>query len=430
MTQIIDEKTITIPEYSSVELEGDDINEKIDLSYLKKDCFRYNTSNPPYKITLLRDNKIKIENTSYSGVIQLENSRIYFSTKVKTNLFYMLSFLKDESCFHYDSDRIIEIKEGANFFDILGKMFLNELQVISKRGFYKSYLVKEENLKFFKGKLIINENIKNAISKNTHFYCSYRDLTFNNLENQILLRTITLLIPLIRFNEKTKKELLRYENLLKDTISLVNLVPEDCNKIQYSRLNEYYNTIIQFSKVILQNYFIRSSLKGESRGFNFIVNMNKVYEDFISTIIEEIVVEEEELKEFIVERQEIFNNLVKERKIITRPDIILRKKGPKDDYPIIIDTKYKMDRSNADYYQVIAYALAIPTAKACFLIYPESEKNLEDILTIDTFDLENKRPEIKIYSINIDIDINENVVFGEYIRKIKKILKEKLVRFL
>ena len=430
MTQIVYEKTITIPEYSSVELEGDDINEKIDLSYLKKDCFRYNTSNPPYKITLLRDNKIKIENTSYSGVIQLENSRIYFSTKVKTNLFYMLSFLKDESCFHYDSDRIIEIKEGANFFDILGKMFLNELQVISKRGFYKSYLVKEENLKFFKGKLIINENIKNAISKNTHFYCSYRDLTFNNLENQILLRTITLLIPLIRFNEKTKKELLRYENLLKDTISLVNLVPEDCNKIQYSRLNEYYNTIIQFSKVILQNYFIRSSLKGESRGFNFIVNMNKVYEDFISTIIEEIVVEEEELKEFIVERQEIFNSLVKERKIITRPDIILRKKGPKDDYPIIIDTKYKLDRSNADYYQVIAYALAIPTAKACFLIYPESEKNLEDILTIDTFDLENKRPEIKIYSINIDIDINENVIFDEYISKIKKILKEKLIRFL
>ena len=425
-----DTTTITIPEYGVRTLDESQINEAVDIPYLKKECFKYNLQNPPYKITPLRDNKVQIENTSYSGVIQLENSRIYFSTKVKTNLFYMLSFLKDETCFHYDSDRIIELKEGANFFDILGKLFLNELDAISKRGFYKSYVFKEENLKFFKGKLLFSRNIRNDTSKNTRFYCSYKDLTFDNLENQIVLRALTLLIPLIRFNEKTKKELLKYTNLLKDTISLLNLIPEDCSKVQYSRLNDYYRAVIQFSRAILQNYFIRSSTTGQSRGFNFIVNMNKVYEDFVTTIIEEIVKEEEEFKDYIVSRQEIFDSLVKERKIITRPDIILRKKGPKDEYPLIIDTKYKKDTSNADLYQIIAYALAIPSSKACCLIYPENEKIAENVLTIDPEKFGYIRPDIKIHYLNVDLNIDENVNFNCYIKKVKNDLKNKLLIFL
>ena len=90
-----DTTTITIPEYGARTLGESQINESVDIPYLNKACFTRNSQNPPYKITPLRDNKVQIENTSYSGVIQLENSRIYFSTKVKTNLFYMLSFLRE-----------------------------------------------------------------------------------------------------------------------------------------------------------------------------------------------------------------------------------------------------------------------------------------------------------------------------------------------
>ena len=100
-----------------------------DVDYLRKDCFKYSTLNP-YEVLELKDNKVRIKNSCYSGLIELKNTRILFSTKVKTNLFYMLSFLRDEEMFCYDPDIPIEIKEGANFFDILGRMFLNELEEI------------------------------------------------------------------------------------------------------------------------------------------------------------------------------------------------------------------------------------------------------------------------------------------------------------
>ena len=406
---------ITIKEYSSSIVEN--LNESKDILYLEKECFRYNTL-APYKIRLQRDNKVAIENTSYAGIIQLDKVRIHFSTKVKTNLFYMLSFLKDEQSFHYDPETIIDIKEGANFFDILGRMFLNELDEILKRGFYKGYVRRQENIKFLKGKLIFKKQLQNDINKNAKLYCSYGDLTFDNLENQILLKATTLLIPLIKFNEQIKRDLVRYSFLLREEVNLVNVLPEDCDKVQYSRLNDYYETIIKFAKVILQNYFIRSTYEGAAKGFNFIVNMNKVYEDFITALIEEIVSEDIKFKTFIVEKQKRFDSLFRERAIITKPDVILRKKDT-DQYPVIIDAKYKTKGSNADYFQVTSYALAIPTTKACYLIYPDSEQVEVESLTIPAAQFGHTRPDIKFYTIKINLFLNEDLKFEDYISKVK-----------
>lgn len=419
---MIAENIIEIQEYKSQVIEN--LNESVDVPYLKKNCFNGEGA-VPYTISELRDNKIRIENTSYSGIIQLDKVRIHFSTKVKTNLFYMLSFLKNEKYFFYDPEIVIDIQEGQSFFDILGKLFLNELEEIYRKGFYKKYVQKEENISFIKGKLKIRGQLQNDIRKRPKFFCSYGDLTYDNMENRIVLKAATLLIPLIRFNEDVKKELLRYSFLMREEVSLVNVNPEDCNRIQFSKLNEHYETIIQLSKVILQNYFIRYIHKGVSKGFNFIVNMNEVYEDFITTIIEEIVSEDEQFREFVVEKQERFNNLVKEKSVITKPDVILRRRDTKD-YPLIIDAKYKRQENSADLYQVIAYALAIPKASACCLIYPAEEDIDTRPLTIDTESFGNKRQNIPLHICKINLFWDKNVEFKDYIREIKNEVRGKL----
>ena len=412
--------TITIKEYSTGVL--DSLTDK-DISYLQKDCFKYETLGPYRLKRRLQDNKLEIENTSYSGIIQLDQIRILFSTKVKANLFYMLSFLKNEESFCYDPEVIIDVKEGALFFDVLARLFLNELEAIFKKGFHRKYVRKEENISFLKGKLLIKNQFFNDITKKAKFYCSYEDLTYDNLENQIVLRATILLIPLIRFNEKIRQDLIYYSFLLKENVSLINVTPEDCNKVQFTRLNDYYEAIIQFSKVILQNYFIRSTYKGKSRGFNFIVNMNKVYEDFITTMVEEIVNEESEFKNYIVEKQKRFNSLVLEEEIITKPDVILRRKDTLDDYPLIIDAKYKRGEQNTDYFQVIAYSLAIPTVKSSCLIYPETEK-IEVKRTLVKDPTNPDSPIVKLYAVKINLD--RDLEFSEYIKAIKKDLKLKL----
>ncbi len=423
-----DKDVVTIREFSSEALDG---LTPEDIAYLQKDCFGYRTRSP-YRITRrLHDDKIDIENTSYSGIIQLEDARIHFSTKVQANLFYMLSFLRDEKSFLYDPEVVIDIKEGNFFFDILGRLFLNELEAIFRKGFYKKYVRIEDDAKFLKGKLLVRQQMLNDIVRYPDFYCSYQDLTFNNLENQIILKATTLLIPLIRFNKRIKRDLITYSHLLREEVDLVGVVPADCDRVHYSRLNEHYEPIIKFSKVVLQNYFIRSTLRGASKGFNFIVNMNKVYEDFVSSVIEDVVNNSPEFRDFVVERQERFDSIFREKRLGNRPDVVLRRKETSE-YPLIIDAKYKRQEAAADFNQVGMYALAIPTSKSCCLVYPQDEGGVtEGVCSIDRNLLDPNRPEIKVYTAKISLFFEEeNLEFDEYIEKIRQEVKKKLLKCL
>jgi len=424
------EEIIEVPENSpGVEL-GFELSEE-DENYLQREVFNKG-KRKNIEVFYDRQRKAKIRTGPYAGIIQLPRSqkRIHFSTKVKTNLFYMLSFLKSEDEFLYDPDTPIEIKEGVNFFDIIGKFFLNELNGILKQGFLKKYIRKSESQRFLKGKILIKNQIIESIVDKSKFFCEYNDLTFDNLENRIVLSALTSLISLIRFNLEIKNELKKLETMLKDFITLVKISPQECNHVKFNRINQYYEDIIKLSKLILEERFIRSVYKGESRGFNFIVNMNKVYEDFITEIIEAIINTCPEFRAFEVEKQPRFDRLVQERSIITKPDVVVRRGGK---YPFIIDTKYKREDLNVDYYQVIAYSLALRDCEKCCLIYPMSKdsKISKDPLTLvrDLTGEDSRKVKIYVRAINLDLDENRNLGYEGYLEGIKEQVKNILLEF-
>jgi 5-methylcytosine-specific restriction endonuclease McrBC regulatory subunit McrC len=207
---------------------------------------------------------------------------------------------------------------------------------------------------------------------------------------------------------------------LKEKVNFVNVGVDDCNKVQLSRLNDYYASILQFSKIIFQNCFIRSTQSGESKGFNFIVNMNKVYEDFITAMLEELIEEDKDFDDYTIEKQKKFNSLVVETDLITKPDVILKRNGSVNDYPLIIDAKYKKGDTQADYYQVIAYSLAIPTAISGCLIYPDTKKaDKKYTLVKDPTNADS--PKVMLHSVSIDLD--KDLDFNDYVKAIKKDLK-------
>jgi 5-methylcytosine-specific restriction enzyme subunit McrC len=362
---------------------------------------------------------------SYAGIVQLEKKRIHLSNKVNARLFYMLTFLRSEDEFLYDDNKLIEIKEGANFFDVIGRLFLNLLEEIMRKGLLKKHVRKQENQNYLKGKLLVKEQLKSNIVDRSKFFCEFEDLTFDNFENRIVLSAISSLISLIKYNERTRAELKKYQAILKDKITLTKVNTEEIYSIRFNRINEYYERIIKLSLLILEERFIKSTDKGESMGFNFIVNMNKVYQDFITEMFLEVI-DEPTFKVLTVEKQHSFNSLVKERNIITRPDIIIRKNQA--EYPIIIDTKYKKEDTSADYYQVIAYSLAIKTSKVCCLVYPQAESSQieQQVLTLTRDPTQTESSVVKIYTKIIDLSLNNQVdlSYEEYVNGIKRQIRQ------
>ncbi|MDD4497502.1 MAG: hypothetical protein PHV51_05035 [Methanosarcinaceae archaeon] len=404
---------IALEEYSEKSIPQ--INDN-DVEYLKASFL--NRKPNAFKVNWNQKGEVKLENTSFAGVIQLEDIRIHFSTKVKANLFYMLSFLKSDDNFIYDVSKKIKIEEGGSFFDIIGKLFYNELNEIINQGLLKKYIKREENINFLKGKLLFNQQINQNILFKPKFYCRYHDLTCDILENQIILRATNLLIPMIRFNEELRYSLLGLEKYLTKEVSLNTCLSQrDCDSIYYDRLNEHYNSIINFSKLIFEEHFIKSIHKGRSNGFNFIVNMPKVYEDFLTEMIVEIIQENSLFSGYSVASQLAFNSLVKEKNLITKPDIILQNTEGK--YPFIIDAKYKRKESNSDFYQMIAYSLAIRDCDKCCLIYPKTDIEVNNEFTVVRDILYEKSKEIKIYTRTIRLFDIENEDFDTFIKRVK-----------
>ena len=76
------------------------------------------------------------------------------------------------------------------------------------------------------------------------------------------------------------------------------------------------------------------------------------------------------------------------------------------------------------FYQVIAYALAIPSSKACCLIYPSDEEIDKHSLTLQDFS--NQQKDIKLDPFRTNLLWNEQWKFDVYIQKVKQQFQKRL----
>lgn len=409
-----------IPEYKTTILKNFN---KTDWDYLEKPCFGHRNKKL-FEIYIDKKGRNCIDNTSAAGVIQLTDNRLYFKTKVYTQLLYMLKFLKSEKDFLFDTD-IINVEVGDNFFDIIARLFQKELKKIIRGRLLQKYKKKQENRDDLKGDLDIEEQIQNDINDIFKFSCVYHELTVDNLENRIVLKATHSLKNLVRFDKNLKNDLDMYEYIMKKNIKLVNISSKDCDMVRFDISNEHYVSIIRLSKIILKKNFIKSINEGKSVGFNFIVDMNIVFQDFITDMIKDVI--KSEFPDFIAKDQKTFLSFIRGGR--ERPDIGLKLKNI-DSYPIIIELKYKKREKvkHADKVQVGAYSIApIPGAKVgCIICAKPNDKEYEE----KTYDyvrqsmMKNRIMEEKPLLIyTVDLYINENLSFDDFIKKIKDRIK-------
>lgn len=410
---------IRIPEYKSVEVDNIDYE---DWNYLEtKFNFNKDRSKPKiYDRKTKKGTKTIIENTSYAGIIQLKNVRLYFSTKVNTHLFYILNFLRPENekdgkrkNFIFDADKLIEMEKGFNFYDVIGRLLSNELENITEIGLFKMFIKRHDNRTFLKGKLDIKGQIDNEIRNRLKFSCIYNDLTLNNKLNQIVLKATNSIIPMIKHNKNVIKDLKYYEYIMKEIIDPANVSADDCDDIRFNELNDYYSEIIKLSKVILNESFIKSYYKGDSIGFNFIINMNKACQDFFEAMITNVV--KKYFPELVVVPQKDIRSVIIGSR--EKPDLVLKDRNT-ESIRLVFEFKYKPKDASSDHRQVTIYGLAVPEREACCLLYPKTNKDIEDVKFFRT-DITKPGGEVPIYIRTVDLYMEENLDFGEFIKNIE-----------
>lgn len=386
-----------------------------------------------------KQGKQVITATSYVGVIRIGKTIIEILPKVDKdgdkrlaaqlaaqNLLYLLSYTRKLSIKESDIARLTE--RPSEFFEILIYLFARNLWGLIKKGMYKEYVAEEEYAGFLKGKWLISQQLTQRPTTRHSFYVAYDDFTEDNLFNRIFKYAVILLHKLSN-NPRNQQLLLELSFALND-IEFEIITKEHFARLNVTRLNRQYLPVLELARLFILDSSLQM-IANNIETFSFVFDMNKLFEEFVYQFIRrhrnEILPDDlKDPKDCEIKAQSGDKSLVFSEDgtpvFRLQPDIMFIKTTDRS-ISLIIDTKYKLletkekklDISQADMYQMFAYAKKY-NCNRIIMLYPYREE-IENNYRI----AEGENQHIYVKTIDIGIDLRQNK--QTLIRRLNSVLR-------
>lgn len=95
--------------------------------------------------------------------------------------------------------------DKMNLYEIFINMYLQEVRNLVKHGIKSSYISRENNLNFYKGKLVVNEHLKRNAAHGERFYVYYDEYLVDRAENRLVKSTLLKLQSITSSAENQKE---------------------------------------------------------------------------------------------------------------------------------------------------------------------------------------------------------------------------------
>ena len=342
-----------------------------------------------------------IQARNYVGVLQTKSGltieilpKITDKTDTEKSKKVLIKMLKSLKNFPAKSSNLANLKtQNLPLLEIFISMFLCELEALVKKGIKSDYVALEENLKFLKGKLNINEQIKRNSIHKERFYVEYSEFLSDIKINQIIKTTLKFLYKKSNFSKNQQK--IRELLFIFDEVSMCSDYKNFFTNYTINRQVRHYEQTLLWCKIFLLGDTFTPH-KGNDLAFALLFDMNALFESYVGNFIKKKYtnVSLQHSEKYLIENPKGFK---------LRPDIFLEGK-------FIADTKWKIIRqdinesekkykiSQADLYQLYAYGKKYECDKL-YLIYPKIDGAKQELmkfkyekdmqLEILYFDLEN-----------------------------------------
>lgn len=346
---------ITLIEYQPQILKKADIPEEIGIKLYENYYSKIDVDFPTPKT----GNQWKITSKGWVGYIPLTPEwHFQLTPKIPiSNLWGMLEYAYDLKSFHW-LDGLYNADILSGLYNKLAEFFTKKVLARCRQGIDRLYLNKTEYLTKIRGKI----DLKNTITKpwQVKLKCDYQEHTADIENNQILAWSLFIISQSNFCNPSVTNLVNQAYHNLSTFVTLKPFTAAECLNRKYNRLNEDYQQLHALCHLFLDNIGVSHHI-GTQQTIPFLINMAKLYENFVTTWLQLNLPSNLELKP-----QESFN--IAENKFI--PDLVIYEKNTQK-VCYILDTKYKQPSrpSSADMNQIITAA----TAKNCLqaiLVYP------------------------------------------------------------
>lgn len=337
------------------------------------------------KISFRRNVGNIISVNNYVGLIQMQNGyqiqvlpKIDFgNAKEKGNeetkrvFLKMLRSMKDFPSKVFNDANLK--MDRMTLYEVFINMYLQEVRNLVKHGIKSAYVEREDNLRFYKGKLVVNEQIKQNAAHGERFYVCYDEYLVDRAENRLVKATLLKLqgISTSAENQKEIRQLLTAFEMVHTSVNY----QKDFAKVVIDRNTKDYDMLMRWSKVFLLNKSF-TTFSGGHNSRALLFPMEKVFESYVAKQLKKALFD---LNWEVSAQDKGYYLFDSPRQFALRPDIVITRN---DGSKIILDTKWKslVDSPRANYgisqsdmYQMYAYSKKYNTSEI-WLLYPINEE--------------------------------------------------------
>lgn len=318
------------------------------------------------EVRWLADGRIDVKASSWVGVVRFSAVEIRVVPKLVGGTLRVLQMIEYSDgvplLAHLPPEQQLAVT-GDDLFQLLVRVLVTESKLRIRDGLLRDYRPTEDTLPVMRGRLRVRDQFLKRYGALHRLECDFDEYDGDIPENQLLAAALTAAANHVRA-PALRSESRMLAGVIRGICQPPTFDPDWYERrIHYGRRNSRYEGAHKAALLVLGGLALEDLHSASRRGVNaFMVNMNVIFERFVSTLVEHALsgtgllsTPQMSIRAVVVDEStnRTYSNI--------RPDLVLTEVSSARRVPV--DIKYKlydtMKFSSADVYQLFTYAYAL-----------------------------------------------------------------------
>ena len=326
---------------------------------------------------------LRVRTRSWVGVVRLPTVEIRIVPKVtgdQLGLVRLLDYASGLEALTRLPDGATLDASGDSLLELFVLLFVEASERVLRRGLLSGYVEREGDLPIVRGRILPDRQVLERFGRLDRIICRFDELEHDVVENQLLTAVLQVASPLVT-SVGLQRRISRLRGVLEPICDTDQLdLAGARTTVTYNRLNAHYETAHRLGWILFDALGIDDLLApGDVRSFSFLLNMNQLFERFVTRAVEQILpVARYRVSSQISFKSVVWNVSSQRPYANIIPDVVVQRRG-QSNCRVAIDAKYKLYDERGfdpgDIYQTFLYAFALGATASdglptSLLLYP------------------------------------------------------------